>query len=111
MEVRRGSGHVLPESVVVAQRIRDAALTVPGVVAMSPGRRYREATYGPGVTIWGVGVSTQFGRVDADVHVVVAPMPLLLLAAHLRRTIRAVLTYESPLPVGRINIYIDDIEF
>ena len=102
-------GRVLPESVVVAQTIREAALHVPGVIAMSPGRRYREATYGPGVTVWGVGISTQHGRIDADVHVVASVTPLPALAHRLRRTIQHALREISLLPVGQINIYIDDI--
>jgi uncharacterized alkaline shock family protein YloU len=104
-----GDGGGLPDSVVLAQAIRQAVLQVPGIVRMSPGRRYVEATYGPGVTVQGVGISMQTGQIEADVHVVATATPLPALAHRLRHAIRTALAQTTPLPLGPVNIYIDDI--
>lgn len=100
-----------PESVVVARVIRDAALQVPGIVAMSPGRQYVEATYGAGITILGVGVSLQQGQIETDVHVVVDVTPLPVLARRVRHSIETALRRTGLLAIDQINIYIDDIVF
>ena len=95
--------------IALAETIREAALAVPGVAGISPGRRYVEATYGPGITIRGIGVSRQHGRIRADVHVVAGVTPLPDLARRLREAIVAALQGATDVPVGAINLYIDDI--
>lgn len=99
----------LPESVVLAETIRDRVLRVPGVLALSPGYPYREATYGPGITVWGVGLSMQSEQVEVDVHVVAAATPLPVLAQEVRRVVQAAISETTVRAPGPINVHIDDI--
>ncbi|GAC1640570.1 MAG: hypothetical protein NVS4B2_30050 [Chloroflexota bacterium] len=103
--------NALPERVVIAQAIREATLRVPGIVGMSRGRQHPEATYGPGITIWGVGLSYETERCQADVHVIARAIPLLAVAHEVRQAVQAAVRQISVRSVGPVNIYIDDVEF
>lgn len=94
----------------LAALVKDVALQTPGVLAIGSGIGYREATYGPGVTIEGVGVSIESGRVTTNVHVVVSETSIPELSLRLRRGIRKVLRRGGRAHPGRITIYVDDIE-
>ena len=104
-------GQAQPASVVLAQAIRDEVVRIPGVLALSPGRHYVEATYGPGVTVLGIGLSVLDDRIEADVHVVAAVVRLPVLALQVRAAARLAIYHTSALPPGPVNVYIDDIVF
>lgn len=99
------------EEVELADLVREAALRTPGVLGISPGIGYREMTYGPGVTVEGVGVSVQNRRARINVHVVVANVVIPELALGLRREIRKVVRRDGRARTELINIYVDDILF
>jgi uncharacterized alkaline shock family protein YloU len=100
---------VVAEPVVLAAAIQEAALIVPGVVAMSPGRGFVEATYGPGVTVQGVGMGVYHDRLEVSVHVVVGPTGIPTLAQQLRHVIRTVIRVCTGQSAETINLYVDDI--
>jgi hypothetical protein len=96
--------------VELAALIRDVALRTRGVLAISSGIGYKEATYGPGVTIEGVAVTIDSGHVKTNVHIVVAEAPIPELSLRLRRGIQKVLRRDGRTRPGRINVYVDDME-
>jgi uncharacterized alkaline shock family protein YloU len=100
---------VVAEPVALAAAIQAAALIVPGVVAMSPGRGFVEATYGPGVTVHGVGMGVYHDHLEVSVHLVVGLTAIPTLARELRRVIRTVIREYTGRSADTINLYIDDI--
>jgi hypothetical protein len=104
-----GLAGVVAEPVALAAAIRRAVLAVPGVVGISPGRAFVEATYGPGVTVHGVGMGVIHGQYEVSVHVITGPTPLPLLARRLRSTIGSIVQEHIGRPADMINLYIDDI--
>ena len=100
---------VVSEPVALAAAIQEAALIVPGVVAMSPGRDFVEATYGAGVTVHGVGMGVYQDRLEVSVHLVVGPTDIPALARRLRSVIRTVIREYTGQSADTINLYIDDI--
>jgi uncharacterized alkaline shock family protein YloU len=99
------------DEVELATLIRVATLRVPGVLAISKGIGYREATYGPGATVDGVGVSVVAGHAWVNVHVIVADTPIPRLSKRIRRDIRKAIGRDARVRPGPINVYIDDIVF
>ena len=99
----------LPESVVMAEVIRDRVLRVPGVLGLSRGSLFPEATYGPGITVWGVGLSLQSGQIEVDVHIVAAATPLRALAQEIRLAVQVAIRETTEHRPGPINVHIDDI--
>ena len=61
---------------MVAEAVREAVLGVKGVLGVSPGVGYIEATYRRGVHVRGVGIVAESGRVAANVHLIVEATPL-----------------------------------
>ncbi|GAC1404632.1 MAG: hypothetical protein NVSMB52_18500 [Chloroflexota bacterium] len=102
---------VVAEPVVLASAIQEAALTVPGVVRISPGRGFVEATYGPGKTVQGIGMGRYDGQLEISVHVVTGWTPIPSLAQRLRRTVASVVSEYTGCSADRIDVYIDDIVF
>lgn len=100
---------MVSEPAALAAAIQQAALAVPGVVGISPGRSFVEATYGPGVTVHGVGMGVYNGQLEVSVHVVAGPTPLHPLARRLRRIIGSVVQERIGRAADTINLYIDDI--
>lgn len=84
----------------VAERVRERALQVPGVVDLAAGLAGEVATYLPGRQVPGVRLRED----DAvEVHVVVgATTPLPTVAAELMRGIRE-------LGFARVDVHIDDL--
>ncbi len=109
MTVPGRASATLDEQVALAEAVRQAALAVPGVAGMSPGVGYIEATYGRNVEVVGVGISTHDGRVAAKVHLIVDVTPMRPLAKRVRAAIRTTIQCLSDLPIGPIDLYIDDI--
>lgn len=105
-----GSTETQQDQVALAEAVRLSALGVRGVVAISSGKGYIEATYGRNVEVLGVSISMQGGQVSADVHLVVAETPIPALATRVRKAIRKTIRQYADLPVGPINLYIDDME-
>jgi len=93
----------------LADAIRSAVLAVPGVLALSPGVGFVEATYGRNRAIYGVGLQREPGCIGVNVHVVVAEEPIPHLAQHLRRAVYARVQTECGLPAEPINLWIDDM--
>jgi uncharacterized alkaline shock family protein YloU len=110
MTMPAGSLETLQAQVALAETVRQAVLGVPGVLRISPGNGYIEATYGRDVEVVGVGVSTQDGRVSVNVHLVVVETPMLPLAKRVRKIVRKTIRQHADLPVGPINVYLDDLE-
>jgi uncharacterized alkaline shock family protein YloU len=104
-----GLAGVVSEPVALAAAIQQAMLAVPGVVGMSPGRGFVEATYGPGVTVHGVGMGVYNGKLEVSVHVIAGPTPLPLLARRLHSTIGSVVRQSTGREANLITLYIDDI--
>ena len=100
---------VVAEPVALATAIQQATLMVPGVVRISPGRGYIEATYGPGTTVEGVGMGVYHDRLEVSVHVVVGPTGIPALARRLRGVISTVIRANTGYSAHTINLYIDDI--
>lgn len=100
---------VVAEPVALAAAIRHAILSVPGVVDMSPGRGFVEATYGPGITVHGVGMGVYDGKLEVSVHVVAGPTPLHPLARRVREVVATIIGQEIGRTAHTINVYIDDI--
>lgn len=100
---------VVAEPAVLAAAIQQAALQIPGVIALSPGRSFVEATYGPGVTVKGVGMGVYHDHLEVSVHLVVGPTAIPTLAQQVRRAIRAVIREYTGQSADTINLYIDDI--
>ncbi|MGH2447089.1 MAG: Asp23/Gls24 family envelope stress response protein [Chloroflexota bacterium] len=95
--------------VALARAAEQSALSVPGVLGISPGVGYVEATYGPGVEVQGVGIGHEDGRIVANIHVRVTNSPVPPLAREVRKRVRSALEAGSGLPVGPINVYVDDM--
>jgi uncharacterized alkaline shock family protein YloU len=104
-----GLAGVVSEPVALAAAIQQAVLAVPGVVSISPGRGFVEATYGPGITVHGVGMGVYNGQLEVSVHVIVGPTPLPPLFRRLRSTIGSVVQERTGREADTINLYIDDI--
>lgn len=68
-------------------------------------------TYGPGITVEGVGVSVTDRHAKINVHIVAADVVIPELALGLRREIRKVIRRDGRAHADTINIYIDDISF
>lgn len=98
------------DDVALAQAVRAAVLAVPGVLGISPGVGYVEATYGRGKQVEGVGVRTEHGRIVTNVHLIIAETPIPALARRARATIRRTIEGTSAELVGPINLYIDDMQ-
>lgn len=104
-----GLAGVVPDPVALAAAIQQAVLTVPGVVGISPGRSFVEATYGPGVTVRGVGMGVYSGRLEVSVHVVAGPTAIPALARRLRGVIGSAVRERTGRSADIINLYIDDV--
>jgi uncharacterized alkaline shock family protein YloU len=92
---------------LVAEAVREAVLGVAGVLGVSPGVGYIEATYGRGIHVRGVGIAAENGRVAANVHLVVGATPLPALARRIRRVVRMTIEREVGVPSGPINLFFD----
>lgn len=95
--------------VLLAEAIRDAALGVPGVLDLSPGVEYVEATYGRNYSVLGVGVERQPDHIAVNLHVIVAEEPIHPLAHRIREAVRARVRAEANAPAQPINLWIDDM--
>ncbi|PZR97866.1 MAG: hypothetical protein DLM70_18550 [Chloroflexi bacterium] len=104
-----GLAGVVSDPVALAAAIQQAVLDVPGIVGISPGRGFVESTYGPGVTVQGVGMGVYSGRLEVSVHVVVGPMAIPALARRLRGVIDSVVRQHAGRAADIINLYIDDV--
>lgn len=93
----------------VAEAIREAVLGVTGVLGVSPGVGYIEATYGRGAHVRGVGIALEGGRVAANVHLIVAATPLPALARRVRRVVSLTIEREARLPSGPVNLFFDSM--
>lgn len=100
---------VVAEPVALAAAIQQAALQIPGVIALSPGRGFVEATYGPGVTVHGVGMGVYYGQLEVSVHLVIGSTAIPTLARRVRSVIRTVIREYIGRSADTINLYIDDI--
>lgn len=97
------------ETVALAEVIRDAALAVPGVLGISPGVGYIEATYGRNQAVLGVGVDCDEEHIAVNLHVIVAEESIPLLASRIRAAVRARVHAEVNIMPQPINLWIDDM--
>ena len=104
-----GLAGVVSDPIALAAAIQQVVLTVPGVVGISPGRGFVEATYGPGITVQGVGMGVYNGQLEVSVHVVAGPTAIPALAQRLRHSIGTVVRERTGRSADTINLYIDDI--
>jgi len=95
--------------ILLAEAIRAAALDVPGVLDLSPGVGYVEATYGRNRAVLGVGVERQPDHIAVNLHVIVAEEPVHPLAHRIREAVRARVRAEVDTPAQPINLWIDDM--
>ncbi len=95
--------------VLLAEAIRAAVLGVPGVLDLSPGVGYVEATYGRNCSVLGVGVERQLDHIAVNLHVIVAEEPIHPLAHRIRQAVRARVRAEADTPARPINLWIDDM--
>ena len=98
------------DDVTLARVIAHTTLGVPGVVRISTGVGYIEATYGPHAAVLGVGISGESDRTAVNVHIVAAETPLRRLAERVRDAIRAAAMNAGQAEPGAITVFIDDIE-
>lgn len=98
------------EPVVIARTISTAVTEVPGVAGISPGIFGRIGTFGVGDVVPGVAVSIQNGALNLEIHVI-ASLPIVTdlpeLAERIRESARQVI---DDLPVGQIDVAIDDLQ-
>ncbi|GAC1643577.1 MAG: hypothetical protein NVS4B2_33260 [Chloroflexota bacterium] len=104
-----GLAGVVADPVALAAAIQQAVVTVPGVVRISPGRNFVDATYGPGMTVQGVGMGVYTGRLEVSVHIVTGPTSIPSLAQRLRRVIGSIIHEHAGRAADTIDLYIDDI--
>ncbi|MGI8825544.1 MAG: hypothetical protein ACR2JC_07855 [Chloroflexota bacterium] len=99
----------MADPVALAAAIRQAALGVPGVAAISSGRGFLEATYGRSMTVRGVGVGVYDGRLVVSVHIVTVATPIPILARRLRDVVGSVMGERAARSPDAIDVYVDDI--
>ncbi len=95
----------------LAEAVRAAALAVPGVVDLSPGVGFVEATYGRNTTVLGVGLDPGPQQIGINLHLVVTDEPIPALAAVIRAAVRARVELETGIRAAPINLWIDDMRF
>lgn len=98
------------DTLALAVMVRETALAVPGVLGISAGRGFVEATYGRGAMVRGVGISSGERGVDVTIHLIIAQTPIPLLAFRVRQAIRHYLVSRTDLTSGSIDLYIDDMD-
>lgn len=98
------------DDVQLARVIVKATLGVPGVVRISSGAGYTEATYGPHVAVLGVGIAGDSDHTSVDVHIVAAEMLLPPLAERIRQAVRVAVMSAGRQEPDRVTVFVDDIE-
>lgn len=96
----------------VARELVAVVRAVPGVSDLSGGLFAEAATYGPGMPVRGVAVSTAHSAFTVDVHVVAVydeARPLPVLANAVRDAVRRALADLGTGPAARIDVAIDDL--
>jgi uncharacterized alkaline shock family protein YloU len=98
------------DDVQLARVILKATLGVPGVVGISSGVGYTEATYGPHTAVVGVGISAESDQTTVNVHIVAAETPLPRLAERIRAAVRIAVGTAGVTEPRIITVFVDDIE-
>jgi uncharacterized alkaline shock family protein YloU len=98
------------EDVKLAQVIANTTLGVPGVVGISSGVGYTEATYGPHTAVLGVGITAEPNHTTVNVHIVAAETPLPGLAERIRAAVRTAVGTAGLTEPRIITVFVDDIE-
>jgi uncharacterized alkaline shock family protein YloU len=98
------------DDVTLAQVIANTTLGVPGVVGISSGVGYTEATYGPHTAVLGVGITAESNQTTVNVHIVAAETPLPRLAERIRAAVRTAVGTAGVTEPRIITVFVDDIE-
>ena len=98
------------DTVELAQVILNTTLRVPGVVDISSGVGYTEATYGPHASVVGVGITLESDHTTVNVHIVAAETPLPRLAEQIRAAVRTAIGTAGVREPRIITVFVDDIQ-
>lgn len=99
-----------PDDITVARATLSTARAVPGVVGISRGRYAIARTFGPGgAAVEGVQLTHTGAGLLVEVHVVVAPVPLLPLGQQVRMAVAATLMGLGA-TVAAVDVWIDTLE-